>query len=137
MQQSDLEYGLRPYESNDSLAEAVRTDPHLFVELLLDVALDKLVKAQRCHQQQKLAEKGFNLGRASAIIDTLHDRMSLYAGNMGSDLMAFYTQLDDWLQQAVVEEKTENLNRAIAAMAKLANEWRQFQEMNACKRSLH
>ena len=120
---NDAIYGLNSYQRNEIRDHQLNSDPHQLVLLLMENAISKLSKAKQCDNLGKLTEKGFLIGRTTAIIDGLRDRVDLSLGENAFDFDDFYNEIDMSLEAAVVEEGTETLNQVITALMEIKEIW--------------
>ena len=120
---NDAIYGLNSYQRNEVRDHQLNSDPHQLVLLLMENAISKLSKAIQCDNLGKLTEKGFLIGRTTAIIDGLRDRIDLSLGENAFDFDNFYNEIDIALENAVVEDGTERLTEVIAALTEIKEIW--------------
>jgi flagellar protein FliS len=103
------------------------------VSLLITSALKKIDQAKRAHDEARPVEKGFYLGRATAIIDALRDTLDVEAGGQSArDFDKVYEHIDLCLQVCVQDDSLEGLRQAREAICRLSACWQAAQ----CKTSL-
>ena len=120
---NDAIYGLNSYQRNEIRDHQLNSDPHQLVLLLMENAISKLSKAKQCENLGKLAEKGFLIGRTTAIVDGLRDRLDMSMGETAFDFDEFYNEIDISLETAVVEQGTETLEQVITALSEIKEIW--------------
>lgn len=119
---NDSNYSLNSYQRNEVQDRKLNNDPNQLILLLMENAIAKLSKAKNCHDMDKLAEKGFLIGRTTAIIDGLRDRLDM-SYDEGCQFDQFYHEIDIALEKAVVEEGTKTLEQVIAALTEIKEIW--------------
>ena len=119
---NDAIYGLNSYQRNEIRDHQLNSDPHQLVLLLMENAISKLSKAKQCDNLGKLAEKGFLIGRITAIIDGLRDCLDM-SYDEGYQFDDFYNEIDIALENAVVENGTERLTEVISALMEIKEIW--------------
>lgn len=88
-------------------------DSHQQCLLLFESLFDKVLQCLHLHSQQKWSEFGFHLGRSTAILDHLHERLD-FTGETGLAVhfAKIYRHADSQLQQAALHADAEALTEA-------------------------
>jgi len=128
MEQLQSEHKLRNYIRHPDVDQKLERDPYTLVLLLMEGAMEKIQKAKTCHEQQKAGEKGFYLGRATAIIDSVRDRLAslLLGASMEVELQSGYDHVDLMLQQAIEEPQLASLDNSLNILAILHESWKEL-----------
>lgn len=115
---------LKPYQRDEQFEKQLAENPRHVVMLLLQGAVDKANLAKVCHQSGAWVEKGFHLGRLTAILDALRDRLHFAEDTpLAYDLEELYNYVDQCVQEAVNEKDTFYLESAIEIMTELRDAW--------------
>lgn len=115
---------LQPYEYNPDMEARITENPRQTVMLLLQSAVDKANLAKVCHQSGALVEKGFHLGRLTAILDELRNRLSFTRDTpIAYDLEELYNYVDQCVQEAVYEKDTYYLDAGIDILTEMRDTW--------------
>ncbi len=114
---------LNPYLRTEDPPESPESSSDL-VQILILSALQKLEQARMAHDSGRWVEKGFYLGRASGIVDALHDVLQLEsAGPSARELGRIYNQIPLYIQTATLEENQGAVARAREAICRLSACW--------------
>ncbi len=130
MQDWNLEPLLQQHSRNETIDQPLPNDPHAYVKVMMQKALDKMCKALTCIQSNSFMEAGFHVGRASTIIDALRDRLDLASGGLASDFDHFYQQLEEWLILVVKNQDIEKLHESIEALNDICDIWSDLPQNN-------
>ena len=96
--------------------------------LILGV-LRKIEQAREAQQQGNATAKGFFLGRATAIIDSLRNDLDLASGSQSArDYEEFYSLIDQCLQNSVTDRSDKWLDMAEDSVGKASSWWTFTQE---------
>ena len=117
---------LAPYQYEEEFEERIKKDPRQLNLLLIETAVIKAETARMAHKAGRMAEKGFHLGRITAILDALRDRLDRKNyPEIAQEYETYYTYIDHCIQDAVYEEdKTEILDLALFMLMDLRDMWR-------------
>ena len=115
---------LNQYTRNQSFDQAMEANPNTLITLLLEAAIEKVSQAKQSHKNQQFAKKGFLLGRATAIIDGLRDRLGISLGQIAMEFDQFYNDIDASLQMAVEDDSDVLLTDIINALTEICNLWK-------------
>lgn len=113
---------LNSYQHNDVLRRELDNDPHRYIELLMENAINKLSKAKKCHYTGKSEEKGFLIGRTTAIIDGLRERLDLSIDD-GRQFDILYNEMNIALDDCIGDENTDRLEQVINTLIELKGLW--------------
>lgn len=115
---------LKPYQPDTDFEVAIEQDPKQLVRLLLEAAVIKVETAKMAHDAGQFTQKGFHLGRLTAIIDGLRDRMDHHTGQPYVDQFDhMYQYIDHCVQTAVTEDTTEFLDLTLMMLSELRDAW--------------
>lgn len=91
----------------------LKLNSHQQCLLLLETLFDKMLSGYQSYQQQRFGEFGFHLGRCSALLDHLHQRLD-FAGPSGlaEHFSKIYQHAESQLQLAAMETDIEPLTEA-------------------------
>ncbi len=117
---------LAPYQYEEAFEQRIKQDPRQLNLLLMETAVIKAETARMAHQAGRMAEKGFHLGRITAILDALRDRLDRKNHpELAQEYETYYTYIDHCIQDAVFEDdKTEILDLALFMLIDLRDMWR-------------
>jgi flagellin-specific chaperone FliS len=115
---------MEPYARVD-IDKSPRASQVEIVQVLIVSALHKIDEARSAHQAGRPVEKGFYLGRATVVVDTLRDALDVEGGGtMAQDFDRVYEHIDLCLQLAVTEPDAETpLASARDAISQLSACW--------------
>lgn len=115
---------LAPYQYNRQLEAQLDEQPHYYVMMLFQRAVEKGLLAKESHEKGELVAKGFHLGRMTTLVDALRDRLVFQDQNIiAYNFAELYEYVDFSIQQAVHEAGTEYLDSAILIMNELTQAW--------------
>lgn len=116
---------LQSYQYDLAFEEAIGQNPSQLTLMLMEAAVIKAETAKLAHDQQRWTEKGFHLGRLTAIIDGTRDRLDR---RMDAQLIhhfdTLYAYIDHCVQSAVTEAGDEFLNLAMVMLTEIRDAWR-------------
>lgn len=107
----------RKYHKNKYLDNAMATNPNILNILLLDDAREKVTQAKVCHENQQHTQKGFLLGSATVIIDTLRDHSDQNVLNCDQ----YYNNIDNALRLVIDIGSIDLLDRIISNLIQIRN----------------
>jgi flagellar protein FliS len=114
---------LEPYLRGDAAVAAPASHADVVPVLFMSL-LRKIEQARRAQDNDRPVEKGFYLGRATAIVDALRDALDLgEGGQLATDLDRIYGHIDLCLQISVGEAAVDPLDLARQAIRQLFTCW--------------
>jgi len=123
---------LEPYLRLNEMPELVPEGADLVQALIMSVHR-KIDQAEQAHVTGRLVEKGFYLGRATAVVDALRDVLDIESGGLNAqDFDRVYSHIDLCLQLSVTEEAPDTLFQAREAVCRMSACW----QAASCKSSV-
>jgi len=98
-------FGAKAYADINRHATVEAASPHRLIQMLFDGALERIAKAQGHIERHDIAAKGYEIGRAIAIVEGL--RMSLDR-SMEHPLSHHLDQLYDYICRCLLRANLEN-----------------------------
>lgn len=114
--------GAQQYQQIGTYSGAAYADPHRLVQLLMEGALERIVRARGAIERGAVTEKGDLLGKAIAIVDGLAGSLNPTAGGeIAANLAALY----DYMQRRLLHANLKNDTAALDEVAGLLRELKQ------------
>ena len=99
-------------------------DPHTLIQMLIDGAIERIIKAKLCMEHNDLAKKGELISKAISIIDGLKVSLDMNAGgDIADNLASLYDYMQRQLLQANLNNETANLDEVVALMNEIRSGW--------------
>ncbi|MBT4836596.1 MAG: flagellar protein FliS [Methylococcales bacterium] len=114
---------LRDYTRNEDFNNEMQVNPNTLTTLLLNAAIEKVSDAKQCHEEKRFAKKGFLIGRATAIVDGLRDRLDMSQGEIAGEFEQFYSDIDNALQESIEDDGVQALTDIVNALTEIRNLW--------------
>ena len=120
-------YGASAYQMIRSHGSVESADPHGLVTLLMDGALERLVKARAHMQRDEVAAKGELIGRCIEIIGGLRDSLDAKVEtSLVGQLDGLYDYMSRRLLQANLHNDVAALDEVSGLLQKLRDSWVQL-----------
>jgi flagellar biosynthetic protein FliS len=120
-------YGASAYQMIRSHGSVESADPHGLVTLLMDGALERLVKARAHMQRDEVAAKGELIGRCIEILGGLRDSLDpKVETSLVSQLDGLYDYMSRRLLQANLHNDVAALDEVSGLLQKLRDSWVQL-----------
>jgi len=117
-------YGAGAYQQVRSHGGVESADPHGLITLLMDGALERIVKARGHMQRGEIAAKGETIGRCIDIIGGLRDSLDAKVDRAQvTRLDSLYEYMSRRLLLANMHNDPEPLNEVAALLQQLRDSW--------------
>lgn len=121
MYNAQTAYAAKQYSTVQVHSSVVEATPHQLIQMLLEGALDRIIKARNYMQHGNIAEKGSHISMAISIISGL--RASLDQ-DQGGEIAANLRGLYDYMERRLLEANVRNDIKALDEVAVLLREIR-------------
>lgn len=121
MYNAQTAYAAKQYSTVQVHSGVMEATPHQLIQMLLEGALDRIIKARNYMMHGNVAEKGSHIGMAISIISGL--RASLdeeQGGEIAANLAALY----DYMERRLLEANVRNDAKILDEVAVLLREVR-------------
>jgi flagellar secretion chaperone FliS len=109
-------------------------DPHALITLLMNGALERIVKARSCIVNKSLVEKAGLIHRSVSIIDQLRNSLNLESGaDVAANLDRLYDYMCRQLLKATVENNIAPLDEVTKLLTQIRDAWTQMPQGGAHK----
>lgn len=121
MYNAQTAYAAKQYSTVQVHSSVMEATPHQLIQMLLEGALDRIIKARNYMMHGNVAEKGSHIGMAISIVSGL--RASLdeeQGGEIAANLAALY----DYIERRLLEANVRNDAKILDEVAVLLREVR-------------
>lgn len=129
-EQAHSEQAVKRFIRDPELQATLAQRPEYYVLLLMESAIEKISLARHhCYQQQSV-EQGFFIGRATAVVDALRERLDFSHGQQAAqEFDKLYAHVDQCLQTAVTTGNVAPLDEALRWLEQVHDIWQDVLKM--------
>jgi len=115
---------LAAYQSVATHGGVAAADPHRLIVMLMDGAIERVVRARGCIENGALGEKNELISTACAIVDELRCSLDLKAGGpLAANLDDLYDYMCRQLLKANLTNRTETLDEVSHLLGEIRSAW--------------
>lgn len=116
--------GAKQYQQVNATSEALESDPHRLIQLLLEAALTRMAQAKGAIERNDMAVKASLLGRVTDILQTLQLSLNHDAGGqLSSDLERLYDYMIRRLFEATLHNDTKMIDEVMGLLLNVKSGW--------------
>ncbi len=116
--------GAKQYQQVNATSEALESDPHRLIQLLLEAALTRMAQAKGAIERNEMAVKASLLGRVTDILQTLQLSLNHDAGGqLSSDLERLYDYMIRRLFEATLHNDTKMIDEVMGLLLNVKSGW--------------
>ena len=115
---------LKQYQQTGIHGGVMDASPHRLIQMLLEGALTRILKAKGFMQQGNLAKKGESIGSAISIVEGLKSSLDMEkGGEISQNLDALYEYINTVLLKANINNDINLLNEAGKLLSEIKIGW--------------
>lgn len=116
--------GAKQYQKVNATSEALESDPHRLIQLLLEAALTRMSQAKGAIERNDMAVKASLLGRVTDILQTLQLSLNHDAGGqLSSDLERLYDYMIRRLFEATLHNDVKMIDEVMGLLLNVKSGW--------------
>ncbi len=116
--------GAKQYQTVNATSEALESDPHRLIQLLLEAALTRMSQAKGAIERNDMAVKASLLGRVTDILQTLQLSLNHDAGGqLSSDLERLYDYMIRRLFEATLHNDVKMIDEVMGLLLNVKSGW--------------